>query len=329
MNYLLIGRYKKNPSEAMEVITSSLFNNISKTESIKTLTTPKAFLNFIFLCFRPYEKIIFSHGPAKGVVILTFLFSIFSKSKIIWIASRPNLSSFIIFFFNYLKVDLIIANKSYPWIKKILNNYETKVHLLPIGVDFERLNFNKKKSKTFKINFCSKHNIDPKKPIFLHVGHAKKNRGYETLIRVKKALGEQINFIFVLSDSGSIKSDKKIINHLQKEKIKVIDEYFKEIGLLYSISDLYLFPASDEQGGAVEFPLSVLEALICGSTVLSSKFGSLEFYLNSLKGIFFTDKKNFPDFASKLVKKNYFPSPSREIYKLIDDKKIVNIIKDF
>jgi glycosyltransferase involved in cell wall biosynthesis len=54
----------------------------------------------------------------------------------------------------------------------------------------------------------------------------------------------------------------------------VIDEYTDDIHEIYQAADLYFFPVSIRTG-ALEFPLSVIEACACGLPVLTTRFGAL------------------------------------------------------
>ena len=55
---------------------------------------------------------------------------------------------------------------------------------------------------------------------------------------------------------------------------------------LYQLSDAYLFPVLDPSG-AIEMPLSVLEAMACGVPVLTTPFGDLQQRFPSGSGVVF------------------------------------------
>jgi len=66
-----------------------------------------------------------------------------------------------------------------------------------------------------------------------------------------------------------------------------------ELARVYGAADLYLFPATDSQGGAIDLPLSVLEALAVGVPVLTTPFGATRDVLASVPGVTFAEPQEF------------------------------------
>ena len=64
----------------------------------------------------------------------------------------------------------------------------------------------------------------------------------------------------------------------------VIDEYTDNIEEIYQAADLYFFPVSI-RAGALEFPLSVIEACACNLPVLTTRFGALPDVLEAGGGL--------------------------------------------
>jgi glycosyltransferase involved in cell wall biosynthesis len=71
--------------------------------------------------------------------------------------------------------------------------------------------------------------------------------------------------------------------------IIVIDEYIGEVHELYQASDCYVFPVSSSTG-AVEIPLSVIEACACNLPVLTTRFGALPETIREGNGFCFYDR---------------------------------------
>ena len=78
-------------------------------------------------------------------------------------------------------------------------------------------------------------------------------------------------------------------DRLRMAGIIVIDEYTDDIHELYQACDLYLFPVSSNLG-ALEFPLSVIEAAACNLPTLTTRFGALPDILKESPGFTYYDE---------------------------------------
>ena len=104
--------------------------------------------------------------------------------------------------------------------------------------------------------------------IVLHVGHIAESRGLQAFLRYRE-WGPDVQPVV---KAGNV--DPAWAERLRQAGVIVIDEYIDDIHEIYQASDLYLFPVS-ERLGALEFPLSVIEAASCGLPVITTRFGAL------------------------------------------------------
>jgi glycosyltransferase involved in cell wall biosynthesis len=74
--------------------------------------------------------------------------------------------------------------------------------------------------------------------------------------------------------STSTPADPEIEASLQSAGVEIVRRYLPDIERYYQASDAYVFPVENERG-SVEVPLSVLEAMACGTPVASTRFGGL------------------------------------------------------
>ena len=136
-----------------------------------------------------------------------------------------------------------------------------------------------------KQNLRKKYKLSPEKKIILHVGHIRKSRN----ISILKSLQEK-GFQVVIVGSTSMAFERDLANELSECGIIILSDYNPHVEELYQLSDLYVFPVilSD---AAIEFPLSVLEAMACGLPVLTTRFGALpdHFQESSCMGFFDTE----------------------------------------
>ncbi|MBN2071281.1 MAG: glycosyltransferase family 4 protein [Candidatus Krumholzibacteriota bacterium] len=123
-------------------------------------------------------------------------------------------------------------------------------------------------TKEEKKRLRKKYGFPEEKFLVLHVGHIKESRNLATFLRYRD-WGKDI---LPVIKGGEIEPSWR--DRLRLAGIIVIDEYTDDIHELYQACDLYLFPVSSSLG-ALEFPLSVIEAAACDLPVLTTRFGAL------------------------------------------------------
>jgi glycosyltransferase involved in cell wall biosynthesis len=71
--------------------------------------------------------------------------------------------------------------------------------------------------------------------------------------------------------------------------IIVIDEFLGDVHELYQASDCYFYPVNSPTG-AIEIPLSVIEACACNLPVLTTRFGALTEAIREGNGFHYYDR---------------------------------------
>ena len=137
-----------------------------------------------------------------------------------------------------------------------------------------------------KSKLRKRYNIPLHKKVLLHVGHINKGRGLEELLAF---LHDGI--VLVIVGSTSTMQDIELRNKLKKKGCLVISSYVELIEQFYQLSDLYVFPTIN-YNSAIEYPLSVIEALACGIPVIARPFGALADDFEGDKGVYFYDTVN-------------------------------------
>lgn len=295
---LLVGDYKEFPSEGMEVITKRFVDRLrSNGLNISTITAKSFFLKMFVVLLLRYDKVIFTHGPGKGAYILTLLVSIFFGPQVIWVATRPDIS-FNGFLDRFLfKLEKIYCGKRDQRLIQLAERCSADFKQVIIGIDFERLEaFNDSNiiKKSELIGECG----DVDVPMILHVGHLRKNRGLDRLVEIKKKLGSKVNIVVI--GSPSLSSDEDVISYLNANNVNIYREHIPNLSSVYRVSDLYVFPVDPVNGGAIDLPLSVIEALMCGVPVVSTRFGVLPEYFEENPCIMF-DNGNLVDIAVEKI----------------------------
>lgn len=108
------------------------------------------------------------------------------------------------------------------------------------------------------------------RPMVLHVGHLRRSRGLEPLAEL--AAGGAVNVVLVSSTATAPESEVEA--RLRAAGVLVKREFLPGIERWYQAADVYLFTVTDLQG-SIEVPLTVLEAMACGTPVASTPFGGL------------------------------------------------------
>ena len=112
--------------------------------------------------------------------------------------------------------------------------------------------------------------LDDDLPIALHVGHLAAYRNLEQL----ESLARSGHWRVVMVASTANPPDPEIRASLERAGVVVRREFVTHIENYYRAADLYVFPVC-HGSGAIEFPLSVLEAMACDLRIVTTPFGAL------------------------------------------------------
>lgn len=138
--------------------------------------------------------------------------------------------------------------------------------VLPSGVDLIRF---VPVDRERKRQLRQQYGVPLARPILLHVGHLRRGRGLED---VTPLTGDR--FLPVVVTSSSTSRDEDLNLELERAGVLLWSKYVERIEHFYQMADAYLFPTRNSTS-AIEFPLSILEALACGLPVLTTRFGGI------------------------------------------------------
>jgi glycosyltransferase involved in cell wall biosynthesis len=127
------------------------------------------------------------------------------------------------------------------------------------------------------------------RPMVLHVGHLAPSRGLETLGDVAREGNARVTMVA----STSTPADAEIDASLRRAGVTVLRRYLPDIERYYQAADVYLFPVEKEHG-SVEIPLSVLEAIACGTPVVTTPFGGLPELFPEGDGLVYAEAAGIP-----------------------------------
>ena len=149
------------------------------------------------------------------------------------------------------------------------------------GVDAERF---RPVEASERARLRAEHGVAPDAYVVLHVGHINERRNLQVMADVASASGVQA----LVVGSTSTPQDAGLAASLRESGVIVLDGYAERIEEVYQLADLYVFPVFDDTG-AVEMPLSVLEAMSCDLPVVSTRFGGLIDRFGGGNGVYYAE----------------------------------------
>ncbi len=288
---LVVGIYKNDPMEGMEIITYNLVKYLRANNFFVKVVSAKDIPRRLseILRFSP-DILHFTHGPTLKTLVLGKTLRRLTGAKFVVTASRPSLplKRYILKFFT---PDVVFTSKKDSFYK-MMKMLGSNVVILPHGIDTSKFGNVEKNKEKLKMDL-----LGTRKWVCLHVGHIKKNRGLEKIEFLAHVFK---NVEFVIVGSSSVGIDEGILRRLKLyENIRVINHYVENIAEYYAASDLYLFTVEEKDKGAIMLPLSILEAVYMNLPVLTTRYGALEEYFQ--EGECFKYYSNLEDLFQKFA----------------------------
>jgi glycosyltransferase involved in cell wall biosynthesis len=295
MKILLIGDYSSPHDEGMKKLSHNIKNHLSRRHQILAIN-PKDIFKVIKLNeIRNYNPEILHYIPGptiRSLVILIILKMIITCRPVsIVSAVRPYFTKYNSWLIPAFKPDLVLTQSSN--FEKFFKKKGCLVKFFPNGVDCQKyIPATENQKRRLRQNF----DLPINKKIILHVGHLKNNRGLKIFSEIQHNHKFQIVVV-----GSSQKTNVKLVQELKESGVKIFDTYFNDISALYQLADLYLFPVPSiaeelpsgyNQVGAIDLPLSILEAMACNLPIVTTAFGALGRVFQTGEGLYFYKNKS-------------------------------------
>lgn len=326
MRICLLGEFTGNPDEGMKNVSFYLRRELSKKNQVLALD-PQSIFSLDFWRdiskFKP-DIIHYVHGPSiRSLAILKLLDRYFKDSKTVASATHPNFSKWSKRFISSLRPNLVLVQSQKT--ENVFKASGFKVKFLPNGVDLEKF---VPVPPTKKRSLRRSYGLPEDPFIILHVGHIRKNRNLEILGELRK----QSNILVLVVSSRAFPVDGSITSILKKRGCIIWRKYFDNLEKIYNLSDCYIFPTVDSVGdlssrGAVEVPLTVLEAMACNLPVISTNFGAVPRLFTEGNGFFYF--QNIEELLEKIkVIKGGITTRTREMVAPYSWNRIINRLEE-
>lgn len=230
------------------------------------------------------------------------------KAKITITALQPPLDRSLVRMFSmFSKPDLVLTLSRVTG--RFFADLGCKVAFLnSCGVDTRKFS---PVDKETRLALRQKYNIARDKFVILHVGHINKRRNLLGLVKLQK---EQDHLVLIVCDDTR-RPDKNIYKSLEDAGCVILRKYFEHVEEFYQLADCYVF-LTRHGSGAIEVPLSVLEAMSCNLPVITTRFGAIPELLEEGEGLFFVEDEH--DVISALADLKSRTSPIKLREKVMD-----------
>ena len=286
----VVAEYHDAPAEGINVVSKTLIDDLRAAGRKVRVVPPGSLLQRLpGLLWRREGLTVFTHGPGVRTVLARRILRLLSPTRIIWLATRPDLGPCPVWLKGWRTAHSVICNRARTDLADVAR--DALMTETPIGIAPERLT----PSGAQLWPDLRARGV----PIALHVGHLRTTRGLDRLVEIKARLGNQIEVVVVASPT--FPPEPGVMQALQTAGVHIDRGFVSAIADVYHSADLYLFPPPPQSEGAIELPLSVLEAVACGLPVVSTAFGALPGALRGVAGVHFVDGAQFADTVAHLI----------------------------
>jgi glycosyltransferase involved in cell wall biosynthesis len=273
MRLLLLGDPSPVMDEGAKNVAASLTRYLAKKHAVLQLHQREVFRPaLLWKALRHRPQVVMSvQGPSAKTIALLFLLRLLCGwPTTIAIGAQPSTSPSLLRALRWLAPTRVFA-QSTRWIQRF-ESAGASVRRLPNGVNTDK--FDPACPPDALTALRAELGLTGNRRVALHIGPLNRNRNFELLIRLQLETDWQV----LVVGSTTAPFVPEVAQALADAGVCVARRYFPDINLVYGLADVYVFPVVDE-GGSIEFPLTVLEAMACNRPVASTRFLALPEYL--------------------------------------------------
>lgn len=279
MRICIIGDNSAPIDEGMKKVTDELSKALENHCDVIVLNPLEVFnRSFWMSLFRFQPDIIhYIPGPSLLSFILLKVIKILTRANTVISLTHPDPRLPTRFVSRYLKPDLMLSQSLQMEHK--FQGMGCRIAHVPNGVDSHKFH---PVTKIEKLHLREKYGIPSQAYVLLHVGNTREERNLSIFPKLK----DDDSYVLIVS-STTITGDADIDESLAKNGCIVWNHFIEPIEEIYALADCYIFPTTNPIG-AIDHPLSVLEAMASNLPVVTSKYGALPRLFQQGDGLFFT-----------------------------------------
>jgi glycosyltransferase involved in cell wall biosynthesis len=279
MRVLLLADQGSSSNEGARNVSRAIVSGLEQRHAVLSMPA-RAAVRRIAEIRRFSPQIVHSiHGPSRRTFAMMAVLRLVVPRAALFVSLNQTGPSFAPIRSLLRKLRFVRLLSQDPASENFFSRLGFSVYPLPNGVDTERFH-----PAAPALPRALHGSLAPDRPCLMHVGHLKPNRGLDILAKLSGYHGWQVLII----GSPLAPAVPEVVTMLQAAGCVVLCEYIEDLPGLYSAISAYAFPVSDPLG-AIDMPLSVLEAMACNCPVISTPFKALPRFLPQGRGLFYFD----------------------------------------
>lgn len=280
MRICLLGDISGNLDEGMKNTTYYFYRELLKFHEVTVVHPRKVLLSSVMLRLKGFKPDVlhYIHGSSiRSFLVTKYLAFIFPGAKSVVSVTHPQFSKWESLAVGFFKPDLVLVQSRL--MKDFFSLKGFKTSWLPSGMDVGKFS---PVQGARRLELRRKYGLKKSKFIVLHVGSVKPNRNLELLIPIQQQEGVQV----IIAGSTTVQAEEKVVQQLKNAGCILWIRYFPNIEELFQLADCYVFPVMSDDG-AIQVPLTVLEAVACNLPVVTTFFGGLPDLVGEREGLFY------------------------------------------
>jgi glycosyltransferase involved in cell wall biosynthesis len=280
MRVCMIGDASEPLDEGMKKTTHSLASAIAKHCDVLVLNPLQALGTHFWSSMRRHHPDVIHYvpGPSLRSFLLLALARVHTLAATVMSLTHPDPSLPRRFACRFLGPDLLLSQSVRS--EELFRGLGCRIQHVPNGVDTGRF---RPVSPAEKKHLRHKHGIIPESFVVLHVGNMRQARHLDVLTRLQRD-----RYQVIVVGSTTVPGDSNVAARLTGAGCLVWNRYIEAIEEIYALADCYAFPTPTGVG-AIEHPLSVMEAMACNLPVVTKRFGALPRIFDPGDGLYFVD----------------------------------------
>lgn len=248
--------------------------------------------------FLRHRLLLFKKLNIPLISIIGVLYKSIHKANVRGVSKATKIASIFDYFYSYFDYKTIqYSDKVVLTCKKRLNEvgdyypkYKDKFTHIPAQVDISKFYLLSRKDKD---KLRKKYKLKKEIKYLLYVGRLDPMKGIELLIETIKDLRKSIDIELLVVGEGMLAKKMESYDFIRYFKKASNTEMYQ----YYNLADLFVLPSYYEN-----CPIVILEAMACGTLILSSDVGDVRIMLNNDKLIFNVgDKKELSKKVHELL----------------------------